>query len=103
MTKEAQVTEVLDTKYKCPCGTTYQSKEEAEQCITPRGSKFDIGKYVQVSCDLTFGNPAYDDGFGNEKPYDHIPKGTIGRIKAVHDRYDDNGAKASATALLLFF
>ena len=93
MTKDTLVTEVLETKYQCPCGTTYKSKDEAEQCASPCEPRFQVGDWVETSRKLTFPNPAYDHGFGNEEPYDFVPRGTAARIEAVHDRYDDDRGK----------
>jgi hypothetical protein len=83
-------------QYGCPvCSELYSTIKEAESCAVPKEPEYKIGEWVVVEQELSFPNPAFDDYFGGEDPYDIVKKGSIGKISEVSDEnevYDSNKA-----------
>lgn len=71
-------------QYQCPvCNEIYETRKEAEKCAAPIKPKYKRGQWVILNQTVDMPNPAFDDWFGGEDPYDRIIRGTIAKITKV--------------------
>lgn len=81
--QNTSIKETHSTTYQCSvCKHQYDTREKAEACANPRVPKFNIGDLVVVNESLIMAAPGGDEF---SRDYDHIPKGSIGKISGVSD------------------